>query len=138
MTAPPPRLERLRHRARFLRAARGAKVVMPALVVQSVPRPAEDPEPTIGVGFTASKRVGKAVARNRARRRLRELARRVLPVHGEAGRDYVLVARQAVLTCPFSELEAQLVQALARLRTGRRGRVSPPASSSSGSVSTDG
>jgi len=129
VSAGAPRLERLRQRVRFVRAARGAKVVMPALVVQSVPRPGPDPEPTIGVGFTASKRVGKAVARNRARRRLREAARRVLPVHGEAGRDYVLIARQAVLTCPFAELEAQLTEALKRLR-GRDAARWPPSSSS--------
>jgi len=92
---------------------------MPALVVQCAPRPGGDAEPTIGVGFTASRKVGKAVARNRARRRMREAARRVLPVHGEPGCDYVLVARQAVLTCPFAELERQLIEALRRLRRRR-------------------
>ncbi|GBD41174.1 Ribonuclease P protein component [bacterium HR39] len=124
--APRVRLERLRRRQQFLAAARGAKVHMPVLVVQCVPRPGGDAEPTIGVGFTASRKVGNAVARNRARRRLREAARRVLPEVGEPGCDYVLIARQAVVTCPFAELERQLAEAVRRLRAGCREKASAP------------
>lgn len=99
---------------------------MPVLVVQCVPRPGGDAEPTIGVGFTASRKVGNAVARNRARRRLREAARRVLPEVGEPGCNYVLIARQAVVTCPFAELERQLAEAVRRLRARCREKASAP------------
>jgi ribonuclease P protein component len=99
----------------FLDAARGRKVVTPAFVLQAQTRPDSDPAPTIGVGVTATRHLGTAVVRNRAKRRLRELARRVLPQHGEAGTNYVLIARQAVTTWPYRQLETDLVRALARL-----------------------
>jgi ribonuclease P protein component len=112
----PPRLCRLKRRAEFLEAARGRKVVTPAFVLRACARREPDPEPTIGVGFTATRRLGRAVVRNRAKRRLREAARHVLPRHGEAGTNYVLIARQAVTTWPYRQLETDLAKALDRLR----------------------
>ena len=114
-----PRLCVLKRRAEFLGAARGRRVITPAFVLLAQARPDPDPEPTIGVGFTVTRRLGKAVVRNRAKRRLREVARRVLPEHGEPGTNYVLVARQAVTTWPHRQLEMDLVHALRRLQRGR-------------------
>jgi ribonuclease P protein component len=95
------RIVPLKRRREFLRiAAEGRKWVTPAFVLQAGRRPAEGAAeaaaPAIGIGFTASRRVGKAVARNRARRRLREAVRRVLPGPARPGFDYVVVARPAV------------------------------------------
>ena len=109
----PGRLRRLRKRASFVKAARGWRAVTPAFVLQVVARGDDE---AIGVGFTASKRVGKAVARNRARRRLREAARRVLPAHGLAGHDHVLVARSGAVAYPFASLTEDLTEALALAR----------------------
>lgn len=67
------------------------------------------------VGFTASRRVGGAVERNRARRRLRAAAAEVLPAHGARGCDYVLIARQGTLTRPYGALAGDLAGALKRL-----------------------
>ena len=68
------------------------------------------------IGFTCSKKVGNAVARNRAKRRLREVARLVLPAHGRPGWDYVLVGRATVTAAhDFMAMQADLVQALARI-----------------------
>lgn len=65
------------------------------------------------VGFTCSKKVGNAVARNRAKRRLREIARLVLPEHGQDGYDYVLVGRRDVTaTRDFIEMRTDLERAL--------------------------
>jgi len=110
--ARPPAVERLKRRREFLRAARGGRVVTPAFVLQLHPREDE----RLGVGFTASKRIGNAVARNRARRRLKELARLHLPAHGLAGFDHVLVARRPAVDRPFAQLVADLMTACARAR----------------------
>jgi ribonuclease P protein component len=67
------------------------------------------------VGFTASRKVGNAVARNRARRRLRAAAAEVLPALAEAGTDYVLVARKATLGRRYGDLVRDLHEALIQL-----------------------
>ena len=68
------------------------------------------------VGYTCSKKVGNAVARNRAKRRLRALARAVLPEAAAPGMDYVLIGRAGVsATRGFAQMEADLRQALAKL-----------------------
>lgn len=114
------RLYRLTDRAQFVAAAKhGRKAAQPGLVVQARshgdPAAPEDGEGGIGVGFTASRKVGKAVVRNRARRRLRALAAEVLPRHARAGYDVVLIARQATATRLYDDLRADLVRALRRL-----------------------
>ena len=113
-------MKRLKNRADFLRAARGIRRSTAGLTLELCPSP--EPEPTaLRVGFTASRKVGNAVARNRAKRRLRAAAAALLPLHGRAGHDYVLVARVATLTRPFDDLLADLTGALtaAHARLGR-------------------
>ncbi len=68
--------------------------------------------PTIRVGFTASRKIGNSVARNRARRRLRAAAQQVLPLYGRPGNDYVLVARRETLIRPFGDLLGDLESTL--------------------------
>jgi len=71
--------------------------------------------PDIEFGVIASGKLGSAVVRNRARRRLREAIRAVLPLKGQQGFSYVFIARSDVLTCPFEELKKDLTWALERL-----------------------
>ncbi|MDX1540820.1 MAG: ribonuclease P protein component [Geminicoccaceae bacterium] len=115
---------RLRRRQEFLAATRhGRRIVMPAFVLQAVTRPERDDGEAIGLGFTVSRKVGKAVARNRARRRLREAARAVFPGPAQSGTNYVIVARATVLTWPFDRLLHDLRKALERVsRAGGRSR----------------
>jgi len=92
-------------------------MVTPAFVLQLYPRD----DGAIGVGFTASRRVGNAVRRNRARRRLREIARLHLPSHGLAGHDHVLVARRSAVDRSFARMVDEFVDACAQARSRRSG-----------------
>ena len=88
---------------------------MPGLVLQACRRGAGEADSGPRLGLTASRKVGNAVARNRARRRLRAAAEKVLPAMAEAGYDYVLIARKATPGRPFAALVGDLERALKRL-----------------------
>jgi ribonuclease P protein component len=89
---------------------------MPGFVLQVAPAPEDLVRPAVRVGFTVSRKVGNAVARNRVRRRLREIARLVIPARARPDLDYVLVGRQAALERDFATLQSELVEALKRLK----------------------
>ena len=107
-----PPIERLKTRAQFLAAAKGRSAARGAVVVQSLPREGQG---GIRAGFTATRKVGGAVVRNRAKRRLREAARLLLPLHGVVGRDYVFVARGGTATRPWARLLDDVKSALISL-----------------------
>ncbi len=105
--------EVLKNRSDFLRAARGRRVHSTSFVLQGWDRGDQGP---VRVGFTCSKKVGNAVARNRAKRRLREIARLGLPLHGSTGWDYVLIGRKDVTAATlFASLQDELRKALDQL-----------------------
>lgn len=110
------RIERLRRRAEFLAAARGRSASRGAVVVQVLERNDTRVKPDlIRVGFTATRKVGGAVVRNRAKRRLREAARRLLAEHGRPGCDYVFIARAGTPTRPWDRLLDDVKTALISL-----------------------
>lgn len=132
-------LETLARRADFLRVAgQGSKWATAGLILQACPRSARHDRaehgaagpdqsgasvskaPSIRVGFTASKKVGGAVVRNRARRRLRVLAREVLLSEAAPGYDYVLIARAETATRGYADLVKDMRFALKRLRLLQR------------------
>ena len=75
---------------------------------------------TIRFGLTVTKKIGKAVKRNRARRRLRAVAQSRLPSLGRPGWDYVLIAREAAIERPFTTLQGDLESALEMLHKARQ------------------
>jgi len=105
-------MDRLRQRKDFLAAAQGARVAAPGFVVQRRPR---DDEAPVRVGFTVSRKVGTATERNRVRRRLRELVKRLDPISMRPHCDYVLVGRRDALGRDFAVMLQDLRAALVRL-----------------------
>lgn len=102
-------------RADFLKAAKARRAPCPAFLVQARKRRDGEAE-GIRVGFTCSKKVGNAVARNRAKRRLREIAREVLHEHGRDGYDYVLIGRAVhTATHDFVQMQKDLRRALRKV-----------------------
>ena len=120
-------LGRLKRRAEFQAVAAGRRKAVAAGLILQVLRHRTDHGQSVAdvgesgmrVGYTASRRVGNAVARNRAKRRLRALAKEVLPARAAAGCDYVLIARTETVNRPFNALRGDLLRALERLGVSR-------------------
>lgn len=113
-------LPRLKNRPEFLKIQKsGQRYVAPAFLVQVRFNLFSDHQQGPHVGFTASKKIGNAVARNRAKRRLRSLADTILAAQGAPNGAYVLVARAAILTRPYDKLERDLSRALAQLNSDK-------------------
>lgn len=110
-----PVIKVLTKRADFLRASRARRQGTKGVHLQARFRGDEEPP---RVGYTCSKKVGNAIARNRAKRRLREAARLVLPTNAKAGWDYVLIGRfEATAQRNFKDLQNDLQYALKKVHT---------------------
>lgn len=111
---------RLRRRSQFLAVARGVRAATPSLVLQALRHDGDEPR----IGFTTSRKVGNAVERNRARRRLREAARAIAPAYARPDHDYVIVGRRATLSAEYASILHDLTRAFARAhkQTDRPGK----------------
>lgn len=133
-------IHRLTSRPQFLAAAKGVSLARGAVVVQRLDR--QDGDPDVRVGFTATRKVGGAVVRNRAKRRLREAARALVGQYGAPGSDYVLIARMGTVGREWDRLLDDVKSALTRLATaqgpsrgspeGRQAEASIPSRDTSG------
>ena len=110
-------IERMTSRPQFLAAAKGVSEARGAVVVQRLDR--QDGVDTVRLGFTATRKVGNAVIRNRAKRRLREAARATAPLLAVPGSDYVFIARMGTADRPWDRLLDDVKSALTRLATPR-------------------
>lgn len=107
-------LDVLKERKEFLACNRGPYRSVKGFVLQA--RNRQDDSDTIRIGYTCSKKVGNAVARNRAKRRLREIARLTLPSMGRSGWDYVLIGkREVTATRDFQDMLKDLKYALKKV-----------------------
>ncbi len=125
---------RLKQRGEFMLVAKTRrKWAAPGLVLQARRQTGAGPRendlheatPQLRVGFTASRKVGSAVARSRARRRLRAAVDRVMPTHAAPDHDYVVIARAGTLTRPFDKLVDDLESALRHVDAYRNGGSAP-------------
>jgi ribonuclease P protein component len=116
-------MDRLRQRADFVAAASGPRMASPAFVVQSRPRADDGP---VRIGFTVTKKVGNAPERNRVRRRLRELVKRLDVISMRPHHDYVIVGRRAALDRGFETMFNDLRSALSRLERQTQRQPSDP------------
>jgi len=114
MTKELQKLGRLKQRAEFLFVKDGAYAARSNVVVQT--RKNEARGSAIHCGFTATKKIGNAVVRNRAKRRLREAARALLPALGQPGNDYVFIARRDTAKAQWPALMKDIEKALLRLQ----------------------
>ena len=112
----------IRKRSDFLAANRGLRVARAGFVLlvnrDAAPN-AENGESMMRHGITVTKKIGGAVVRNRMKRRFRELLRELLPVHGIARADHVLIGREGGVERDFAKLRDELVIALARAAQGK-------------------
>ena len=118
------KIDRLTRRPQFLAAAKGVSQARGAVVVQQLQR--DDDDPAVRLGFTATRKIGGAVVRNRAKRRLREAARLLTPLHARPGCDYVFIARMGTADRPWDRLLDDVKSALTRLATPRAASETPP------------
>tara|TARA_A100001011_G_scaffold383477_1_gene454764 strand:- start:372 stop:737 length:366 start_codon:yes stop_codon:yes gene_type:complete len=118
MCSKKPKLCKITKKSDYLRIRSGLKISTPGFIIQAIEREKQNPiDPqSIRCGLTCSKKIGNAVKRNRAKRRLRVLINNIIPIQGLAGWDYVLIGKeQTTEKLPFKILEKNLSEALFKL-----------------------
>ena len=111
----PSQLITLTRRADFLAANRGLRVARPGFVLLTRTNEGKGQR----CGITVTKRIGNAVVRNRMKRRFRALLRELLPEHGLADTDHVLIGREGGIERDFSRMREELLAALERAQAGK-------------------
>ncbi len=105
----------LTRRADFLAANKGLRIARPGFVLLAHANAGKG----LRFGITVTKRIGNAVVRNRMKRRFRSLIRELLPLHGMADTDHVLIGREGGVERDFAQLRTELLAALERARAGK-------------------
>ncbi len=106
----------LKKRKDFLRVAKGIRMIVSTVILQAAPSLSKDPVP-FKIGYTVTKKIGKAHVRNRTKRRLRAAAQAIFPAFGLPNVEYVLVGRYNTADCPFKVLKSDMKWALKKTNT---------------------
>ncbi len=101
----------LKKRKDFLRVAKGIRMVVSTVILQAAPSLSDETIPC-KIGYTATKKIGKAHVRNRTKRRLRAAAQAIFPTLGLPNVEYVLIGRYNTADCPFKVLKSDMKWAL--------------------------
>ncbi|MBO4294384.1 MAG: ribonuclease P protein component [Alphaproteobacteria bacterium] len=101
----------LKKRRDFIRVADGIRMVVSTVILQAAPSLSINPVP-FKVGFTTTKKIGRAVVRTRVRRRLRAVVREVFPSLAKDNVEYVLIGRYNTVSCPYKTLKSDIKWAL--------------------------
>lgn len=104
----------LKKRKDFVRVAKGVYAVTTAVVLQAAPSLSKE-NTDYKVGFTTTKKIGKAHVRNRARRMMRAAAREIFPQLGQQNTEYVMVARATTTSCTMHEMKKDLRWAIRKV-----------------------
>ena len=105
----------LKKRKDFLRAAKDITIVCKNVVVQAAHPLSDGNVLPARIGFTATKRLGKAHIRNRTKRRLRAVIREMYDNLALKGVDYVLVGRMGTAACPYADLKRDIMYAFKKI-----------------------
>ena len=97
----------------FLRVASGFHIATHNMVLQAAHSLSVDS--SIWVGYTATKKVGNAVCRNKSKRRLRAIVREILQDYALSGVDYIFIARNSTACCSFEELKQDTIYAIKKI-----------------------
>lgn len=107
----------IKKRPDFLHVTRnGYKVVKSGFILQAAKTRRNFDPPVFRIGYTATKKIGNAVCRNRAKRRLRSLCAALLPLEAVAGYDYVIIARYTTIDMAYKKLYKDLMYALKKIK----------------------
>ncbi len=116
----------LKKRKDFVRAARGLKSVTPSLILQAAQSLSTPVKPVLEngcyLGFTATKKLGKAHVRNLVKRRLRAAAAQCFADNALPGMDYVLIGRYNTADVDFAKLKSDMTKALRDIEAQRNGK----------------
>ena len=110
---------RLKKRSEFIHVTTNGKkwVTHGFILVASTQRGKSEPdlEYLPRVGFTATKKIGNSVVRNKAKRILRAISEEVLTSSNTPAWDYVIIARKALTTSNYEDLKKDFRWAIKKL-----------------------